>query len=147
MSALYTVRFWFIHAEKNTIKTTLIQGVDYDDEDDEYFKKKNKKFQRSQSPDLDYLDESDQVSDESSDEETKNMNEKVKELLSQEGKEADSDESSTEDEDSDNEQVESDEDDEEKKDFMAQIKKISKDASSSQNDSGNYGLCEYSMFF
>ena len=75
------------------------------------------------------------------------MNEKVKELLSQEGKEAVSDESSTEDEDSDNEQVESDEDDEEKKDFMAQIKKISKDVSSSQNDSGNYELCKYSIFF
>ena len=115
-----------------------MEGVDYEDEDEDCFKKK--KYQRSQSPDLEHLEgDSDQGDDISSDEESNEMSQKVKELLAAEKE--NQDDSSTEDEDtSDNDEQDLEENDDEdtegKKDFMAEIKKISKDDIHSQSDSG-----------
>ena len=115
-----------------------MEGVEYEDEDEDCFKKK--KYQRSQSPDLEHLeDDSDQGDDISSDEETNEMSQKVKELLAAEKENQDN--SSTEEEDtSDNDEQDLEENDDEdtagKKDFMAEIKKISKEDFHSQSDSG-----------
>ena len=84
-------------------------------------------------------DDSDQGDDISSDEETNEMSQKVKELLAAEKENQDN--SSTEEEDtSDNDEQDLEENDDEdtagKKDFMAEIKKISKDDFHSQSDSG-----------
>merc|ERR1712223_908303 len=109
-----------------------MEGVEYEDEDEDDF---DKKYQRSQSPDLDYLNDSDdQLSDDkesSSDDE--NISQKVKELLAQEkpGQKHSSDEDTSENE----ELEESDEDKKDKEDFMAQIKKISKDQTGSSSHS------------
>ena len=108
-----------------------MEGVEYEDEDEF-----DKKYQRSQSPDLDYLNDSDdQLSDDkesSSDDE--NISQKVKELLAQEkpGQKHSSDEDTSENE----ELEESDEDKKDKEDFMAQIKKMSKDQTGSSSHSG-----------
>lgn len=116
-----------------------MEGVEYEDEDEDCFKKK--KYQRSQSPDLEHLEgDSDQGDDISSDEETNEMSQRVKELLAAEKENQDN--SSTEEEDtSDNDEQDLEENDDEdtagKKDFMAEIKKISKDDFHSQSDSGN----------
>ena len=108
-----------------------MEGVDYEDEDEDCFKKK--KYQRSQSPDLEHLEgDSDQGDDISSDEESNEMSQRVKELLAAEKENQDN--SSTEEEEEDT--SDNDEDTTGKKDFMAEIKKISKDDFHSQSDSG-----------
>ena len=83
--------------------------------------------------------DSDQGDELSSDEETNEMSQRVKELLAAEKENQDN--SSTEEEDtSDNDEQDLEENDDEdtagKKDFMAEIKKISKDDFHSQSDSG-----------